>query len=114
MMLRVRLRALALTVAGIAGLALAIGATGQAAQAAPSPGDVEAMIDQQWNQLEPIIEQYNAVHNQLKENQAKQAALQRQLMPPAGRSTTLICGCSAHRASGQASTKTTWCRWATS
>jgi peptidoglycan DL-endopeptidase CwlO len=79
-MLRVRLRALSLTVAGIAGLALALGATGQA-QAAPSPGEVEAMIDQQWNQLEPLIEQYNKIDSELAANTTKVKQLTEQIKP---------------------------------
>ena len=56
-------------------------ASGAHAHAEPDPTAIEQQIDQQWNALEPIIEQYNQVHSQLKDGQAKQAALQRQLMP---------------------------------
>ena len=38
----------------------------------PSPSNVEAQIDKQWNELEPVIEQYNHVHSQLQKNQAQQ------------------------------------------
>jgi cell wall-associated NlpC family hydrolase len=51
------------------------------AAAAPSPGQVEAQINQAWNTLEPLIEQYNRVHAQLQANQAKAAALQKQIQP---------------------------------
>ncbi|MGI5245276.1 NlpC/P60 family protein [Dactylosporangium sp. CA-139066] len=51
------------------------------ARAEPSPAELEKQIDDMWNQLEPIIEQYNQVHGQLKENQAKAAGLQKQLQP---------------------------------
>jgi len=51
------------------------------AYAAPSPADIEKQIDQQWQQLEPIIEQYNGAVNDLKASQAKEAALQAQLAP---------------------------------
>jgi len=51
------------------------------AYAAPSPQEVEAQIDQLWSQLEPLIEQYNGVHDQLNKNLAKQAELTRQLQP---------------------------------
>nr|WP_240942111.1 C40 family peptidase [Planosporangium thailandense] len=51
------------------------------ADPAPSPGDLEAQIQQQWDTLEPTIEQYNAVHGQLTANQAKAASLQDQLQP---------------------------------
>jgi cell wall-associated NlpC family hydrolase len=63
-------------VAVIAGLAPATHA-----YAAPSPQEVEAQIDQLWSQLEPLIEKYNGVHDQLNQNLAKQAALTRQLQP---------------------------------
>jgi cell wall-associated NlpC family hydrolase len=41
------------------------------ARAAPNPSAIEAQIDSQWNELEPVIEQYNHVHSQLVENQAQ-------------------------------------------
>jgi cell wall-associated NlpC family hydrolase len=52
-----------------------------AAIATPSPSSVENQIDQQWNQLEPVIEQYNHVHSQLQKNQAQQKALAAKLTP---------------------------------
>ena len=52
-----------------------------AANAAPSPSSVEAQIDKQWNQLEPVIEQYNDVHGKLVKNQAQQRRLAAQLGP---------------------------------
>jgi cell wall-associated NlpC family hydrolase len=53
------------------------------AQAAPAPNvqQIEAQIDALWNQLEPLVEQYNGIHYQLQQNLAKQAALQQQLAP---------------------------------
>ncbi|MFI5890309.1 NlpC/P60 family protein [Actinoplanes sp. NPDC051513] len=51
------------------------------AQAAPSPASVEAEIDKQWNQLEPVIEQYNDVHGKLLKNQAQLKNLTKQLTP---------------------------------
>jgi len=51
------------------------------AYAAPSPGQLEAQIDTAWNQLEPVIEQYNRVHAQLQENRAKQRSLAGRLKP---------------------------------
>jgi cell wall-associated NlpC family hydrolase len=72
-------------------IAVALGAAGVAvvvalaptthAYAAPDPSTIEAQIDAAWNKLEPVIEQYNGVHSQLKANQAKAAALQKQIMP---------------------------------
>jgi cell wall-associated NlpC family hydrolase len=73
------LRVVALTaVAGTAALLVSVG-PGYADP--PPPGDVEAQIDQQWNALEPVIEQYNTVHTQLTANQAKSAQIQNQLQP---------------------------------
>ncbi|MBM2623025.1 C40 family peptidase [Actinoplanes sp. LDG1-06] len=51
------------------------------AHATPSPGSVEAQIDKQWNQLEPVIEQYNDVHGKLIKNQAQQKKLAAQITP---------------------------------
>lgn len=43
--------------------------------------DVEAQIDTAWNKLEPLIEQYNAVHGQLASGQAKAAEISQRLGP---------------------------------
>jgi cell wall-associated NlpC family hydrolase len=51
------------------------------AYAAPSCNQVTAQLDSMWNQLEPLIEQYNGVHEQLRRNRAKQAKLSRQIQP---------------------------------
>ncbi|HEX2773419.1 MAG TPA: NlpC/P60 family protein [Micromonosporaceae bacterium] len=51
------------------------------AQAEPSPAEIEAMIDKKWQQLEPTIEQYNKVRNQLAANRKKAAELQKRLGP---------------------------------
>jgi peptidoglycan DL-endopeptidase CwlO len=52
-----------------------------AAHATPSPSSIEAQIDKQWNDLEPVIEQYNHVHGQLLKNQAQLATISQQLNP---------------------------------
>jgi len=52
-----------------------------AAHATPSPSTVEAQIDKQWNELEPVIEQYNHVHSQLLANQAQLRKLSAELSP---------------------------------
>jgi cell wall-associated NlpC family hydrolase len=49
--------------------------------ATPSPGAIEDQIDQKWNQLEPVIEKYNAVHDQLTKSQNQVAKLQAQIQP---------------------------------
>ena len=51
------------------------------AQAAPSPSKIEDQIDQRWNELEPVIEQYNNVHNKLRDNQARVKAISKRLAP---------------------------------
>jgi peptidoglycan hydrolase CwlO-like protein len=67
--------------AGAFGLVLAGAGTATAAPAPASPGDIEAQIDQTWNKLEPLLEQWNGVHGKLVDNQAKVAALQNQIKP---------------------------------
>ncbi|MCA2212005.1 C40 family peptidase [Jidongwangia harbinensis] len=55
--------------------------TAGAALATPSPSSVEEQIDKQWNKLEPVIEQYNDVHNKLKANRAQVRAISKRLVP---------------------------------
>jgi len=52
-----------------------------AAHATPSPGSIEKQIDEQWNKLEPVIEQYNDVHNQLIKNRAQLKKITTRLDP---------------------------------
>ncbi|WP_412750447.1 NlpC/P60 family protein [Krasilnikovia sp. M28-CT-15] len=49
--------------------------------AAPSPAGIEAQIDKQWNELEPVIEQYNHVHSQLLGNRKRLKAISDRLAP---------------------------------
>jgi peptidoglycan DL-endopeptidase CwlO len=51
------------------------------AYAQPSVQQIEAQINDLWNQLEPLIEQYNGVHYQLQQNLQKQDQLSKQLAP---------------------------------
>ncbi|MEU8228477.1 NlpC/P60 family protein [Actinoplanes sp. NPDC048967] len=51
------------------------------ANATPSPSSIEKQIDEQWNKLEPVIEQYNNVHNQLLKNQAQLRKIDKRLAP---------------------------------
>jgi hypothetical protein len=46
-----------------------------------NPTDIEAQIDQLWQQAEPLIEQYNAVHAEYEQNLARQAELQAAIAP---------------------------------
>jgi len=70
------LRSLACAVAAV-GILLAPGV----AHATPSPSSIEKQIDEQWNKLEPVIEQYNNVHNQLLKNQAQLNKIDKRLAP---------------------------------
>jgi peptidoglycan DL-endopeptidase CwlO len=54
---------------------------GTNAYAQPSVQEIEAQIDQAWNTLEPLIEQYNKVHAELVQNKAKADTLARQMQP---------------------------------
>lgn len=64
----------------LAAFSLALGPA-TVAHADPSPAELEKQIDEQWNQLEPTIEQHNAVSEELKANQAKVAQLNEQIKP---------------------------------
>ena len=67
--------AAALTV--IAALAL----TGTPAHADPGVSEVEAQLNDAWHEAEPMIEQYNAVHEQYVANKAKQDELLAAIAP---------------------------------
>jgi cell wall-associated NlpC family hydrolase len=54
---------------------------GTAARADPSVSDIEAQIAQAWNESEPLIEQYNEVHQKYQQNQARQAELATAIAP---------------------------------
>jgi cell wall-associated NlpC family hydrolase len=54
---------------------------GTQAHADPSPAEVEAQISVVWNKLEPLIEQYNGVHEQYQKNKAQQDDLLAKLAP---------------------------------
>jgi hypothetical protein len=64
-----------------AAVAITVLAPQTAAHADPSVSDIEAEIDRVWNEAEPLIEQYNAVHDQYEQNLAKQAELQASIAP---------------------------------
>ncbi|NJC62945.1 NlpC/P60 family protein [Planosporangium flavigriseum] len=67
-------------VAAVAALAVVL-TPGAHAYADPDPATIEAQIDAAWNELEPLVEQYNEVHSELQASQAKSAALAAQLKP---------------------------------
>lgn len=49
--------------------------------AVPAPSAVEDQIDKQWNDLEPVIEQYNHVHGQLLTSRKKADDISGRLLP---------------------------------
>jgi len=52
-----------------------------AAHAGPTVAQIEAQIAQLWQQSEPLIEQYNSIHDQYLKNRAQQAALEKKIAP---------------------------------
>ncbi|GIF50328.1 cell wall-associated NlpC family hydrolase [Asanoa ferruginea] len=66
--------------AAAVGLVAAVLPAGIAA-AEPSPAQIEAEIDKKWEQLEPVIEQYNKVHSDLQKNQKKAKDLGKKIEP---------------------------------
>lgn len=61
---------------------LLAGIPGSPAGADPtSPAEVEKRIREAWAKAEPLIEEYNGVHDQYKKNKAKQAELQKKIEP---------------------------------
>jgi peptidoglycan DL-endopeptidase CwlO len=54
---------------------------GTQAHAEPTVTEIEAKIRQIWLQAEPLIEEYNGVHEQYKKNRAKQDALKKKIEP---------------------------------
>lgn len=70
-------------VAAVAGVTVSIGLlpAGPVAQATPSVEEVERQLDEAWEKIEPLIEQYNKVHSQLVANQKKATKLQNKIQP---------------------------------
>jgi hypothetical protein len=71
------LRALACALA----IAASVGLSGTAAFAEPDQAAIETQIDKLWQEAEPLIEQYNLVHEQYEQNLARQAELTAQIQP---------------------------------
>jgi len=67
-------------VVGLVTIAVGLG-TATHAYAEPTAAELEAQMDQQWRALEPIIEEYNGVVEDLKQLRIKADALQAQLQP---------------------------------
>ncbi|MEV4277993.1 C40 family peptidase [Actinoplanes xinjiangensis] len=51
------------------------------AHAEPSPAQIEKQIDEEWNQLEPVIEDYNGTHTKLVKLRKQQKDLAKTLAP---------------------------------
>lgn len=62
------------------GTAVGLGPSVQA-HAAPTPAEIEAELNAAWEKLEPLVEQYNKVHSDLKKLRAKADKVQRSLAP---------------------------------
>ncbi len=71
---RVHRRPLRIVLASVLSVIFAMAMTGQA-HADPTIPEVEAHLDELWRQAEPMIEQYNQVHEQYLKNKAKQDQL---------------------------------------
>jgi cell wall-associated NlpC family hydrolase len=59
----------------------AVALTGTHAYADPSVAEIEAQIATAWNEAEPLIEKYNAVHEEFQKNKTRQEQLQQQIAP---------------------------------
>lgn len=75
--LRGHRRALAI----LAAVAILVATTNTTGYAAPTVADLETQINTAWNTLEPLVEQYDALHSQLQANQAKVADMETQIKP---------------------------------
>ncbi|PWU44973.1 glycoside hydrolase [Micromonospora globispora] len=65
----------------VAAVAVGAGMLAAPAHAAPSVDEIDAMIDKQWEKLEPTIEDYNKINAQLKVNMKKSAELEKKMAP---------------------------------
>ncbi|WP_034591498.1 C40 family peptidase [Hamadaea tsunoensis] len=61
--------------------AVVIGLAPTAVYAAPSVSEIEKQIDEEWQKLEPLVEQYNKVHTALQKNQKKASDLSKRIAP---------------------------------
>jgi len=68
-------------VAVLVGCLVGVALPARIARADPSVAQIEAQIQTIWNQAEPLIEKYNAVHEQYQKNKARQSELQKQIDP---------------------------------
>ncbi|MDT5026991.1 MAG: peptidoglycan DL-endopeptidase CwlO [Micromonosporaceae bacterium] len=68
-------------VAVVVGCLVSIVLPANSAHAGPTVAEIEAQIQTIWNEAEPLIEKYNAVHEQYQKNRARQEQLQKQIEP---------------------------------
>jgi cell wall-associated NlpC family hydrolase len=68
-------------VAVVVGCLVSIVLPENSAHAGPTVAEIEAQIQTIWNEAEPLIEKYNAVHEQYQKNKARQEQLQKQIEP---------------------------------
>lgn len=73
-------RLLRVAVVGLMTLAVGVG-TATHAHADPTAAELDAQLDAQFRILEPVIEEYNKVNEDLKKSRAQAAALEQQLAP---------------------------------
>ena len=76
-----RVRVWRVGLAAVLGMVAAVVLTGTHAYADPSIAEIEAQIAAAWNADEPLIEKYNAVHEDYAKNKVHQDQLQAQLTP---------------------------------
>jgi hypothetical protein len=74
-------RPLTMLVASVLAGLLIVVMPGTEARADPTVAEIEAQIQALWNKAEPLIEEYNGVHEQFKKNQAQQAELAKKIEP---------------------------------
>ncbi|GAA4568179.1 C40 family peptidase [Micromonospora coerulea] len=67
--------------AALAGAAVILTGAATPAHAEPTVTEIERQIDQDWNKLEPIIEQHNAARQDLAVKRKQVAALAKQIAP---------------------------------
>ncbi|MEU1808097.1 C40 family peptidase [Micromonospora aurantiaca (nom. illeg.)] len=78
---RTRWSRFTIALAALVGTAVVLTGGATAAHAEPSVAEIEAQIDSDWNKLEPVIEQVNAVREQLAARRKQADVLGRQIAP---------------------------------
>ncbi len=68
-------------IASAVGVLMLLALPANVAHAGPTVAQIEAQIAQVWNQAEPMIEEYNSIHDQYVKNKAQQAALEKKIEP---------------------------------